>query len=139
MRKEDSDDLIKKYLAAETTLEEEETLFESKNQLSEIAEWSTYVKQKRKKAPAHINDSILASIQARKRQQVVVGLSGIAASIALVIAFFIYNTGMNSLTYEEKEVRLKEALSMFSDETHAPVNHSVLYEDDMVIIYTASK
>lgn len=141
MNSRETDDLIKKYLAAESTLKEEEKLFNSKNQRPGIEQWSTYVKQKRQKAPANLNASIWATIQAKKRkkQRHLVRLSGLAASIVIFMAFFIYNTVNKHSEYEEKEALLNEALSMFTEEKNTAEKQSILYEDDMVIIYLASK
>lgn len=140
MSKEKSDGLLKKYMAAESTLEEEEKLFTAKNQDPGIEEWSKYVKQKRKKAPTNLNDAVWKSIQTRKRkkQRFLAILSGVAASIVLFITFFIANTGNKNISYDEKEALLNEALSMFSDEKHGPSNQSIVYEDEMIIIYTTS-
>ena len=141
MNNRKSDDLIEKYLAADSTLEEEDKLFNSDNQLPGIKEWSTYIIQKRKKAPSHLKDSIWATIQTRKRkkQWFLVGLSGVAASFALSITIFIYSTVNMHSDYKKKEALLNEALSMFSDDQPIPEKQGIIYEDDMVIIYVSSK
>ena len=141
MSKKNSDSLLEKYLAGETTLAEEEKFFSDKTQGPGIEEWSRYVKQKRKKAPPNFNDTVWASIQIRHRrkQRFLVGLSGLAASITLFIAISIVNTNDNDVSYEEKKALLNEALSMFSDKKSEPAKQSIIYEDDMVIIYKTSK
>ena len=58
MSKKVSDDLIKKYLAAESTITEEEKLFNAKSKLPEIEEWSSYIKRKRKTAPSNLSESM---------------------------------------------------------------------------------
>ena len=141
MNNRKSDDLMEKYLAADSTLEEEDKLFNSENQLPGIKDWSSYVIQKRKKTPSNLKDSIWAAIQTRKRkkQRFLVILSGVAAAIALVITTFIYPTVNIHSDYKEKEALLNEALSMFSDEQPIPEKQSIIYEDDVVIIYVSSK
>jgi len=141
MRNKESDGLIKKYLAAESTLDEEKELFKAKNQYPEIEAWGTFVKQKRVKVPRGLNDSIWASIQTRKRkkQRFLIGLSGIAASVALFMVIFINSTINFNNSYEEKEAVLKEALSMFPNEKHTPSNKNIIYEDELIIIYVASE
>ena len=138
MSKETSDKLIKKYLAAESTLDEEEKLFSTENHTSGMEEWSAYVRQRRKKAPANFNDLVRASIQTRKkrRQRFFVGLSGMAATIAFFVAIALYNTKDKNPGYDEKEAALKEALSMFSDENLREKARKVIYEDDIIVIYT---
>ena len=140
MNSKESDDLFIKYLEAESTLEEEDKLFNRKNQQPGKEEWSTYVKQKRKKAPSNLKSSIWAAIQTRKRkkQRFLVSLSGVAATIAFFITIFIYPTVNKQSDYNEKEALLDEALSLFSDEQPMPEKQGILYEDDMVIIYIAS-
>lgn len=133
--------LIKKYLAAESTLDEEETLRSAENQNPTMQAWSTYVKWKRKKAPANLNDTIWASIQTRrkKRRRVFYTLSGVAASIILFFTISLNNTNNKSLSYEEKSDLLNEALSMFSNERQTLEEQNIIYEDDMIVIYTTPK
>ncbi|MEO1050393.1 MAG: hypothetical protein AAFX87_07195 [Bacteroidota bacterium] len=137
----DKHDLVNKYLAAKTTVEEEEALFNSEDQPSGMKEWSTYVKQKRKKAPAHLNDKIWASIQTRKkrRQRFLMGLSGMAASIAIILAVVVARPTEDDLNDHEKEVLFNEAMSMFPDEKNIVAKKDILYEDDAVIIYRVSE
>lgn len=133
--------LIDKYLAAKSTLEEEEKLFENAaNSNSSIEAWFSYVKGKRRKAPTYFNDRIWASIQSRKRKKrrFTVGLSLAAASIALFITVSVNNPDSNN-GYQQKQKSLNEALSMFPNEEQVQTEASILYEDEMVIIYTVSK
>ena len=134
-------DLIEKYLTAESTLEEEDKLFASENQHHGIRDWFKYVKQKRRKTPSTLKDSVWAAIQTRKKekQRFIIRLSGVAASITLFIAVFTYPTVNVQSDFNEKEAILNEALSMFSDEQSVPEKQVVLYEDDMVVIYVATK
>ena len=88
-----------------------------------------------------MNDSIWASIETRKRkkQRYLFSLSGVAASITLLLAFFIYNNVNSRGGYAEKEALLNEALSMFSEEEPTLQRKTILYEDELVIIYVAAK
>ncbi|MEM9325275.1 MAG: hypothetical protein AAGA85_06455 [Bacteroidota bacterium] len=140
------DNLIDKYLAAETTLEEEETLFDGKNQQPGIAEWATYRNRKRNKAPSNLPDTIWSTIQKRRRnrQRMLIGLPAVAASIAFVVFALIYDAGDQQvaprpITYDEKEALLHEALSLFSEEQPTTSKQNVIYEDDVVIIYMTSQ
>ncbi len=134
-----TDELVEKYLAAESTLAEEEELFNTRESQAGMEEWSTYVKQKRKKAPTDLTDSILAAIQTKKRrsQRFLLSFAGVAASIALLLAIFTYTTS-KGIDYDQKQAVLNEALSMFTEEKHTPIHKNIIYEDDMVIIYMAS-
>lgn len=140
------DNLIDKYLAAETTLEEEETLFDGKNQQPGVAEWATYRNHKRNKAPSNLPDTIWSTIQKRRRnrQRMLIGLPAVAASIAFVVFVLIYDEGDQQvaprrITYDEKEALLHEALSLFSEEQPTTSKQNVIYEDDVVIIYMTSQ
>lgn len=141
MSKETSDELIKKYLDAESTLDEEEKLFSTENNTPGLEDWSAYVRKRRRKAPANFNDLVWSAIQTRtkRRQRFLVGLSGIAATIAFTIVVALYNVGHKDPAYNEKEMALKEALLMFSDENKAETTRKVFYEDDMIVIYTISE
>ena len=141
MKSSAKDDLMRKYLAGESTLEEEEKLFNPGDQRTGIEAWSTYVNQNRKKTPAGLADSIWANIKARDRrkQRFLVGLYGIAASVALCIAVLVYKTDNKNTDYAEKEALLNEALSLLSKEPNPDGNQRIIYEDDMVIIYSASE
>src|SRR5690606_13882244 len=103
MSKEKFDELLKKYWNAESSLNEEEQLFDADIQRPGMQAWSGYVKQKRENVPPGLKASIWATIQNRKkrRQRFIYGLSGVAASIALFIAISINNTRDPDLNYEE--------------------------------------
>lgn len=141
MNSKEYNDLVEKYLAAESTLEEEEKLFNAENQRPDIAKWSTYVKRKRYKAPSNLNESIWEGIQTRKRSKhrYLIAVSSLAATIALFFAVFIYNTFNGYSEYAEKEALLNEALSMYSVEEPKEQKQTILYEDDLVIIYVAAR
>ena len=139
------DELIKKYLEAETTLEEEETLFDGENQPPGLAEWATYRKQKSKRAPSHLPDTIWSAIQRRRRnkRRMLIGMP-VAASIALLVMSIFFSPdpvtqNEGPITYDEKEALLKEALSMFPDEKPTMSKEQIIYEDELVIIYMASQ
>lgn len=139
MNKEKSDDLIKKYLDADSTLEEEGRLFNT--EYSGVEAWSGYVKNKRKTAPANLQSTIWKSIQKRKRrkQRFLTGISAVAASITLLMIVFFNRPNDQEISYHQKEVLLNEALSMFPEEQNTTDKRNIIYEDDVVIIYTALK
>ncbi|QTE21427.1 hypothetical protein [Polaribacter cellanae] len=135
-----SDDLKNKYFTAKTTLEEEEWLFNSKNNDPEIEKWATYVNKNKAEIPSNLKDSVWSAIQnkEKRKKQKLIRLSGIAASIVLFISIFIYNY-TNKINDKKNEALLNEALSMFPKEKNVAEIQQVLYEDNMVIVYLASK
>ena len=140
MSKQRTEDLINKYVAGESSLAEEEALFNSGQPAPGMDEWSRFVKGQKQEVPPQLQETIWTSIQTRKRnrQRFLWGLSGIAASIALLIAFFIGNPDNDQLSDAEKQAALYEALSMFSEDQNTPEQQSIIYEDELIIIYTAS-
>lgn len=140
MNKKKSKDLINKYLAAESTLEEELDFFNSEKQDSGIAQWSAYVKGSKEKVPTNLKESIWSAIQIKKRkkQHYLIRLSGIAASIVLLGTFLIYNANNAKSEYAEKEALLKEALSLANNKIKTTEHQHIIYEDDMITIYIAS-
>jgi len=134
------DDLLSKYFAAESTIKEEEELFSQGNETAGIEEWSRFVQNKKVKAPSDLKASIWSKIQAKKRrkQRFMMGMSGIAASITILLVLFFNGVEDNGMPYEEKEAMLKEALSMFGDEPNEKNKQTIIYEDEMIVIYIAS-
>lgn len=140
MINKENDELVKKYFAAESTLSEEKRLFNSKTQTKGNEEWSTYIRQKRKKAPFDLKDTIWEAIQTRKRKQQRFHMTlSIAAAIGIFMIAYISTPKDKNMSYERKSAILKEALSMFLDPTTTTVTQNIIYEDDLVIIYVASK
>ncbi|QCX00775.1 hypothetical protein FGM00_11895 [Aggregatimonas sangjinii] len=140
MKSKKLEDIIKKYLAAESTLAEERTLFEHEENTPELEKWSTYVKHNKEVAPAHLRSTIAAAIQTRKRrkQRIFIGISGVAATIAIIMAVLMYPT-KTTMGYEEKQALLNEAFTMFPEEQQIAGNKNIVYEDELVIVYTSNE
>lgn len=136
MKSRKAEDLIKKYLAAESTLAEERTLFEHADSTPELEKWSTYVKHNKEVAPAHLRNVIATAIQTRKRskQRIFMGISGVAATIAIVMAVLMYPT-KTTMGHEEKQALLNEAFTMFPDVKPISESKNIMYEDELVIVY----
>jgi len=141
MNNERFDHLLKKYLSAESTLEEEKILFTTKGPPEHMWAWFKYATKTKRKAPTHLKHSILKAIQSqkRKKRQFRIQVSAIAASIIL-FATLLFNHFSTQKDHQNKnEVMLKEALSMFSDKQNKPMGQKVIYEDDMIVIYLSNK
>jgi CRISPR/Cas system-associated protein Cas5 (RAMP superfamily) len=140
MKANKSDDLVKKYLEAKTSLSEEKKLFVSSELNKDLMAWSQFVKHSKKKPASDLKDSIMDTInmKQRKKQRYLMQFSGIAASLVL-IALFLYNQNTKQNEDIEKELLLEEALSMFDHEDQKTERKDIVYEDDMVIIYIVSK
>lgn len=142
MNKEQIENLIEKYEAGSSTLQEEQFLFDNaENSNPAIAAWSAFVKSKKKKAPSNFRDSLWTSIQTRKikKRRLAIGIMSAAASLLLLITISVNFRGSEKISYKEKEALLSEALSMFEGAEQMQAEQSIIYEDEMIIIYTASE
>ena len=139
MDRDKTEDIIKKYLEAESTLAEESSLFQGNHQSEELGDWFAYVHRNKSKAPAHLKDTIRAAIQKRKRKKrrLTISLMGAAASVLLLAGVFIFNTINERNEYARKEALLNEAKAMFSNEERTESHQNILFENEMVIIYLA--
>ncbi|HCX20794.1 MAG: hypothetical protein CMB80_07085 [Flammeovirgaceae bacterium] len=129
------DEVMKKYLDGETSLEEEKELFHSTNEDA----WAEHLSQSKKAAPEGLEDSIWENIQSKRqqKQQFIYGLTAAAASVVMVMSFiFFNNTNDTEMSLSQKEQMLQEALSMFPEEK--PANKEVLYSDELIEIYVAT-
>lgn len=142
MKEDKIENLIEKYEAGASTLQEEQFLFDNAEKSKpEIEVWSTFVKQNKRKAPENFNDALWDSFQNRKirKRRFVTGIMSAAASIILIIALFIGNPGQKKLSYSEKEAFLNQALDMFAGTEQIQTQHSIIYENDLIIIYTSTE
>ena len=131
--------LIDKYLKAESTLEEEKEYFDEESGKSNQDLWSSYVKKSRIEAPDNINDSVWEAIQSVRngKNRLIYGLVAVAASVALILAFSINSAKQKNNNYEEKAALLTEALSMFQQNEQKEEQRNIIYEDELIIIYTS--
>ena len=139
MRAEESNDMIKKYLEAKTTISEEKELLDSLEPRNGVGAWSAFARQNKIEAPSGLKESVRTAIHGRKRQKQRMWVSiGIAASIVLFVSVFFNITNYRSSEYREKEAQLQEAISMFTPKEEVPAKKNIIYEDEMLIIYLAS-
>lgn len=140
MNKGRIEDLIDKYEQGESTLAEEQIIFDNADSLADKSQaWFKFIQLNKKKAPKGLQDSIWESIH-RKRiigNRLRVGMLSAAATILLLLSIMTKPFG-NIQSYKKKEALLNEALSMFEDKSTKPELISI-YEDDMIIIYTSAE
>ena len=133
-------DLNEKYKAGASTLHEEQFLFDNvENSGSTIEAWATFVKLTKREAPENFNDTLWDSFQNRtiKKRRFKIGIMSAAASIILLITLFIGIPKQNKLSYNEKKDLLNQALNMFALSEQEITKESIIYEDEMIIIYTS--
>ena len=132
--------LTEKYETGASTLNEEQFLFDNaENSPSKIEAWSTFVKRNKREAPENLNDKLWASFQNRiiRKRRFKVGIISAAASIVLIITLIIGNPGQKKLSYNEKEALLNQALNMIAVSEQEIAKENIIYEDEMIIIYTS--
>lgn len=141
MNKQKIDELIKKYEVGNSSLSDEHFLTDNAEQLNHTTQaWFKFIKLNKKAVPKNFNDKVWESIQTKviKKRRLRIGIMSAAASVILLISISIYNPWNKKQSYKKKEALLSEALSMFENANHKlkPEQH-LIYEDDMIIIYTA--
>lgn len=142
MNKEEIKKLTDKYKAGASTLGEEQFLFNSaENSDPAIEAWSAFVKQKKKAAPADLNNSIWEAIQTKKikKRRLSIRIMSAAASVLLLFSISINHLSTNKMSIDEKEALLSEALNMLEISEQKEIEQNIIYEDEMIIIYTASE
>jgi hypothetical protein len=142
MKEDKTERLIKKYKEGQSTLNEEHFLFDNaKNSEHSLEVWSTFVKNNKKETPENFNELLWQSFQNRKirKRKIFVGIISAAASVILLISLFKTNPEQKELNYSEKEALLSLAKEMVSNSDPAEIEQNIIYENEIVIIYTTKK
>tara|TARA_R110001606_G_scaffold122831_1_gene255913 strand:+ start:282 stop:716 length:435 start_codon:yes stop_codon:yes gene_type:complete len=144
MEKGEIKNLMEKYASGHSTLEEEELLIRNSNDNESLeTEWFKYVKRKKKNPTTGLNDKIWEVIKKKKKKshtrKLLIGGMSIAASFLLLLFYYRPAPIPESKSLAEKEALLKEALAMFDNKTIKSSNKKVLYEDEIIIIYSTSE
>lgn len=138
MSNKNADKLIEKYLKAESNLNEEQEIYNAETTDSELDPWFGFAKKYRAKAPENLNNTVWQAIQTKRKrsQRLIYGLVAAAASVVLLITLSV-NSSKQS--YKEKEALLTEALSMFKNDEPKVSERNIIYEDELIVIYTSQK
>tara|TARA_B110000914_G_scaffold218209_1_gene225239 strand:+ start:427 stop:852 length:426 start_codon:yes stop_codon:yes gene_type:complete len=139
MKENEIERLIEKYKEGNSTLNEEQFLFDHiKNSEPSLEVWSTFVKNNKKETPNNFNDTLWESFQNKKigKRKRFVGVISVAASVILLISLYITSPKQKEVSYSEKEDLLNQALNMVSNSEPSEIQQSIIYENEMIIIYT---
>ncbi len=139
MKEDEIERLIEKYKEGNSTLNEEQFLFDHiKNSDPSLEAWSTFVKNNKKETPNNFNDTLWESFQNKKieKRKRFVGIISAAASVILLISLYIASPKQKEVSYSEKEDLLNQALNMVSNSEPSEIQQSIIYENEMIIIYT---
>ena len=139
MKANNEDKLKDRYQKGETSRHEEAEFFNNQAQGGQYKPWAQYRRAQQKVMPEDLLDNIAKEIDERqpKRRNLIITIASVAASIALLAAFFINRSVNNELSYDEKAAMLEEILNTLPEEQVN--NEYVLYEDAMLVIYLETK
>lgn len=139
MNEETIKNIIQKYKAGESSLDEEKILFNSVKKTEEsIQTWASFVKKSRIISTENLNEKLWKSFEkkTKKLNKFRLGILSAAASIALIFSIFIYNNHQNELSESEKSALLEEARNMFVDENKQQDIYQKILENELIIVYT---
>jgi len=138
MKEDDFDELLEKYKKGKSSLNEENLLFDSINS-SSLEPWVTFVKNNKIKCPKAFNDTLWNSFERRtnNKRKIKIALMSAAASVFLLILLFVGNLGQNKLNDSEKKVLLDQAIDMFICKSQTKPQERIIYENELLIIYTS--
>lgn len=138
--KENIKKLIRKYESGESSLAEEKFLRDHPEKIVPPQNlWFKFIQLNKHKAPQKLKVLVWEVIKNRRngRHKIKIGIISAAASVLIILSVFILNPKKDELSYREKEALLNEALSMFRDNSNTiNLSQNVLYEDELIIIYT---
>lgn len=105
---------------------------------SSFEKWSTFKKHNTIKTPENFNDTLWTSFEKKKLRSQKIQLKIIYAAAAIVCAILLYVSTYKpkELTYSEKEQLLDKAKNMLSNFEQKNTLKHIIYENDMIIIYT---
>ena len=131
-------ELIQKYEAGMSTLEEEQFLLEqAKHEDTGMAAWATYVKHKKSKVPQNLNEDLWASFEKKTntKRRYLYWLTA-AVSVLFVLGIWVAQTTEKIQSLAEKKALLEEARSMLAPTPQKmKIENEIIYEDDILIIY----
>ncbi len=142
MKEDELEKLIQKYKEGDSTLSEEKVLFNnSKKSESSLELWFTFVNENKTEIPKDLNSRLWQSFQNKKanKRRFLVKIMGVAASILILGIFLIGNFEQKEQSYSEKERLLNQALAMFESNEGEENQHTVFYENDLIIIYMTTE
>lgn len=140
MKEEEIENLIEKYKAGTSTLDEEQFLLEhTKDSESAMGVWFEFAKKQKREVAEGFSDTLWQSFQNRKakRRRLWIGAMSVAATVLLLIAFLIDAPKPQELSYHQKEALLAQALDLLADAEEAKSEENIIYENELIIIYTS--
>lgn len=136
MKREQVDDILKKYKAGLSSLNEEHLLLSKTDEMEDSDKiWFSYLKKNQVKVPTSIENDIWQTLVRRKQKIRMRRITAVAAAVLLFLSLFLFKTHQNQQEQIRKKALLQEAISMVSDKEEN-LTKTVLYQDQYVIIYS---
>ncbi|MDB2385231.1 hypothetical protein N9V96_02035 [Polaribacter sp.] len=142
MKKEDIKNLVDKYEAGKTNLNEENFLFGHKNiENTNDDILFNFIKNNKKESPNNLNEKLWDNfeIQQKTKKKRNIAIFSAVASVALIVTLFLIKPFETEMSYAEKAKLLTEAKNMIAISEVGNANENTLYEDEFIIIYTTNK
>lgn len=123
-----------------SSAEEKELLSLLSNSGKGANSWFRYIQAQKKPVPQNLENDIWLTIQNReqKKKRMLIKISSIAASVILAVSIFLSIMPLNKkeMSYDEKIAAIEEAMAMISEPQEEIIFGEILYEDEILIIYT---
>lgn len=139
MEKWDTNKLEKAYLEAKTSVAQERAYLNQNGEpASPRAQWSDFVARHRVQVPKGLQEDLWESFERKSRaviwwrKPIVKG----AVAVVLVGLFYFGAQLVAGREYERKEALLQQAQQLFSETPAESVRDSIIYETEVLIIYT---
>ena len=141
MKEHNFNEIKQKYLEGESTLQEEKALFEeASKEVKSLNQWATFVNQNKKTAPVGLNEKLWDAFEEKQFKKPWYEHEFFyAAAAAAIILVALFNFRPMGMSTTEKEMLLNQALEMVSDAETSQEQHDVVYENDMIVIYTTTE
>jgi len=142
MKDDQIQELFNKYKEGNSTLNEEKVLFKnSKEVKSSLDIWATYIEKNKTETPENLNEKLWNTFQQRKnkKRRLLITTIAAAAAVILVATLLISKPRPKELSYAEKEALLNQAKAMFANDEPKEIEATVIYENEMVIVYRTTE
>lgn len=142
MKDDKHQQLVARYKEGKTSLEEEKTLFRAfKNTDAPFEPWSSFVTGVKKDVPADFNNMQwkLFNDKTEQKPRFLFKIMSTAAAIGVFITLYFFYSEEKKLDYAQKEALLEEAINMIPKPDLTLTPQTVIYENEMVIIYTTKQ
>jgi len=139
MKEERIKEMISNYKSGKASIEEERYLQQHAEHLEQHENGLfTYIRDRKISAPSDFNAKQWEIFERKQNQRKINRYSvlAVAASILVLVGFFLTTPSTNGMDLAEKQALLIEALQM-TESTQEPTK-TILYEDELVIIYTSN-